>query len=88
MGIVKEAYHTGKANRYMRVAEVLTAGGALLASMTGRSRKRAVLAGAALFAGSALTRFGIFEAGIASAQDPKFTVVPQRERVEGRAGER
>ena len=33
-------------------------------------------------AGSACTRFGVFEAGQASARDPKYTVVPQRERVE------
>ena len=38
--------------------------------------------GAALMAGSACTRFGIFEAGQASARDPKYTVVPQRERVD------
>jgi hypothetical protein len=35
----------------------------------------------ALLAGSACTRFGIFEAGQASARDPKYTVVPQRERL-------
>jgi hypothetical protein len=28
-----------------------------------------------------MTRFGIFEAGLASARDPKYTVVPQRERL-------
>jgi hypothetical protein len=32
-------------------------------------------------AGSACTRFGVFEAGQASARDPKYTVVPQRERL-------
>ncbi len=40
-----------------------------------------MLAGAALVASSALTRFGIFEAGLASARDPKYTVRPQRERL-------
>jgi hypothetical protein len=30
---------------------------------------------------SAVTRFGVFEAGMASARDPKYTVGPQRERV-------
>jgi hypothetical protein len=39
-------------------------------------------AGLALAAGSALQRFGVFEAGVASAKDPKYTVVPQRERLE------
>ncbi|MFD4856104.1 hypothetical protein [Streptomyces atratus] len=35
-------------------------------------------AGLALLAGSACTRFGIFAAGIASAEDPVHTVGPQR----------
>jgi hypothetical protein len=43
-------------------------------------------AGATLFVGSALTRFGIFAAGVESARDPKYTVVPQRRRLEARAG--
>ena len=33
---------------------------------------------------SAVTRFGIFEGGVASAEDPKYVVVPQRGRLEGR----
>jgi hypothetical protein len=33
-------------------------------------------------AGSACTRFGVFEAGQESAKDPRYTVVPQRERVD------
>jgi len=41
--------------------------------------------GAALLAGSALQRFGVFEAGVESTRDPKYVVVPQRERLnEGR----
>jgi hypothetical protein len=32
-------------------------------------------------AGSACLRFGVFEAGQASTKDPKYTVVPQRERL-------
>jgi hypothetical protein len=35
-------------------------------------------------AGSACTRFGVFEAGMASAIDPKYTVEHQRERLERR----
>jgi len=41
--------------------------------------------GAALLAGSAGTRFAIFEAGQASARDPRYTVIPQRERADRRA---
>lgn len=33
-------------------------------------------------AGSALQRFGTFRAGVASAKDPKYVVVPQRERLD------
>jgi hypothetical protein len=32
-----------------------------------------------------MTRFGIFEAGLVSAKDPKYVVVPQRERMAARA---
>jgi formate-dependent nitrite reductase membrane component NrfD len=55
---------------------------------TGLSRRSGVaarIAGATLLAASALTRFGVFEAGRASARDPKYTVGPQRERAEARA---
>ncbi|WNB86903.1 hypothetical protein [Cellulomonas sp. ATA003] len=50
--------------------------------VAGRSRAVAVLSGVALLAGSVCTRFGVFEAGQESAKDPKYTVVPQRERLE------
>ncbi|MDQ1463192.1 MAG: hypothetical protein QOC73_133, partial [Actinomycetota bacterium] len=33
-------------------------------------------------AGSACTRFGIFQAGMDSADDPKYTLQPQRERLD------
>lgn len=85
MGIVGEAYHEGKAGTYMKVGKTLTVCGALLAVSSGKSRIRRTVAGAALFAGSACTRFGIFEAGMASAEDPRYTVVPQRQRLERRA---
>jgi hypothetical protein len=39
------------------------------------------LAGAAYLAAGVCTRFGVFEAGRASAADPKYVVVPQRERL-------
>jgi hypothetical protein len=41
-----------------------------------------VLGVLALLAGSACTRFGVFAAGIASAEDPKYTVVPQQRKGE------
>jgi formate-dependent nitrite reductase membrane component NrfD len=53
-----------------------------------RNRLGAIAAGAALLTGSALTRFGIFEAGMTSARDPKYTVEPQRARSERSAPSR
>jgi formate-dependent nitrite reductase membrane component NrfD len=81
-GVTKEAYETGPAKKFLRAAEVLTVGGSLLAAVSRRNRARAAVAGAALLVGSALTRFGIFHAGLISAEDPKYTVVPQRERLD------
>jgi hypothetical protein len=64
----------------LRVGEALTAGGLAGALLGRHSRAVSALSGAALLAASALTRFGIFEAGMASARDPKYTIVPQRQR--------
>jgi hypothetical protein len=82
MGLVGEAYEYGKAKRYKRTADVLVVGGTVMALTGRRSRVARALAGTALLAGSALSRFAIFEAGFVSARDPKYTVVPQRERLE------
>ncbi|MFB9838048.1 polysulfide reductase, partial [Actinoallomurus acaciae] len=62
------------------------AGAAGAALLGGRSRTAAVLGGAALLTASACTRFGVFAAGMRSAEDPKYTVVPQRRRLEADAG--
>ena len=83
-GVVSEPYHEGKAGTLLRVAKSCTAAGAALTVVAGRQRAGAVVAGALLAAGSLLTRFGVFEAGMASARDPKYTVVPQRERLAAR----
>jgi formate-dependent nitrite reductase membrane component NrfD len=86
MGATAEPYHNGTASRLLRAAEVLTVAGAAGAVLARRSRPGLALAGAALLAGSALTRFGVFEAGRVSARDPKYTVGPQRQRLAERDG--
>ncbi|GGX85501.1 polysulfide reductase [Streptomyces minutiscleroticus] len=79
------AYTTGRAHRLRRASEYLTLGGAVAAvTLARRSRPVAAAAGLALLAGSALQRFGVFEAGVASTRDPAYVVVPQRERLERR----
>jgi hypothetical protein len=83
-GIVDEPYHEGRPATLLRAAKGCAAAGAGLALLARRSRVAAVASGALLAAGSALTRFGVFEAGIASSKDPKYVVVPQRERLAAR----
>jgi hypothetical protein len=85
LGMLAEPYHEGVPGRLMKAAEGLTAAGVALSALGLRSRLARRLGGAALLAGSVTTRFGVFEAGLASARDPKYTVVPQRERLERRS---
>ena len=91
LGETAEPYQTGRSGKLMEAAEVLTAAGLAGAVLSGGlrpgrgQRLAAALSGAALVASSALTRLGIFEAGRASARDPKYTVRPQRERLRQRA---
>jgi hypothetical protein len=83
-GIVSEPYHEGRAGKLLRAAKACTAAGAGLTVLAGRTRLGAVASGTLLAAGSLLTRFGVFDAGMVSARDPKYTVIPQRERMAAR----
>jgi formate-dependent nitrite reductase membrane component NrfD len=79
-----EPYEAGTTGAILRIAEFLTAGALAGAVLGRRSRAVSALAGASLVTASAMTRFGIFEAGMASARDPKYTIVPQRRRSNSR----
>ncbi|HJP76266.1 MAG TPA: NrfD/PsrC family molybdoenzyme membrane anchor subunit [Pseudonocardiaceae bacterium] len=81
LGMIDEAYDTGKARDYRKAAEALSVLGALGAIAGRRHRIVAALSGAALLAASAATRWGVFHAGMISAKDPKYTITPQRERL-------
>lgn len=81
---VREPMETGHAGSMLRAAKALTVAGGVASLFAGRSRAVAVVAGAALAAGSALTRFGVVEAGMESARDPRYTVEPQKARLEER----
>jgi hypothetical protein len=84
-GMVAEPYREGRPGRLMSASRTLSAVAAGATLLLGRrSRTVSVLAGAACVTGSVLTRFGVFEAGLASAKDPKYVVVPQRERMAAR----
>ena len=84
LGMVAEPYEQGRPGMLMKTARAMTAAAAALSVVGGRSRAVSAVAGASYLTGSLLTRFGIFEAGQASARDPKYTVVPQRQRLEQR----
>ena len=90
MGVTAEPLHTGRPGKLLMTAKALTGLGAALAALGGvpavgqRRRGLSAAGGGCLLAGSVCTRFGLFGAGQQSAEDPRYTVVPQRERLEGR----
>ncbi|WP_052371530.1 NrfD/PsrC family molybdoenzyme membrane anchor subunit [Amycolatopsis taiwanensis] len=84
LGMVAEPYRAGRGGKYMRATEILSLAGLAGAVLGRRSGILRRLAGAALIAASACTRWGVFHAGKQSAKDPKYTVVPQRQRLRDR----
>ncbi len=87
LGLASEPYRTGRAGRLLKAAKVLTAAGAALSLAARRHRAAGVAAGAAYLASGLCTRFGVYAAGVESTKDPKYVVVPQRERLAQRAAE-
>lgn len=88
-GAVLEAVvgkRTGTPRRLMRATEIVTFAGPVVGGVSGRRSRPAAAGGAALPAGSACPRSGIFHAGGRSAKDPRHkdprhAVVPRRERL-------
>jgi Polysulphide reductase, NrfD len=85
LGMIAEPYSTGRGGRYVKAGKALALAGAAGALLGRGSRLASALSGATLITASAATRWGIFHAGMASASDPKYTVIPQRERLSARA---
>lgn len=81
---VVETLHHGTPGRLLRWSERLAVAGGAAALLGGRVRPVAAVAGLALLGASALTRFGIFEAGIESAKDPRYVMEPQKRRLAAR----
>jgi hypothetical protein len=81
LGLEGEPYRSGRAGLLLRAGGALTTAGLVGAVLGRQSRVVSALSGAALVAASAMTRFGVFAAGIASTKDPRYTVVPQRDRL-------
>ncbi|HSZ43301.1 MAG TPA: NrfD/PsrC family molybdoenzyme membrane anchor subunit [Trebonia sp.] len=82
--VAAEPLHEGRPGTLLRVSEALVVAGGIGVVLGGRRRGVAAAAGVALLAASALTRFGVFEAGIRSAKDPRYTIEPQKRRLAAR----
>jgi DMSO reductase anchor subunit len=86
LGPLGEPYHqAGAPAKYSKAARALSLAGAA-SILAGGGRRAPTLAGAtAVLAGALAERWSIFKAGFASARDPKYTVAPQRRRLEKQA---
>jgi hypothetical protein len=83
LGEIGEPYREGRGARFGRASKALNLTGAGLLA-TGRGRRGRTAAGAAMVLGGAICqRWSVYSAGFPSARDPKYTVGPQRARVEG-----
>ena len=78
--LVGEPYRQGAAGRLTRLAKGCNAAGGALVALVGRRRAGSAVGGGLLLAGSLFERLAVYQAGTQSAADPKYTVVPQRER--------
>jgi hypothetical protein len=85
LGFVGEVYEQGRAGRFARISKVCTAAGAVVLAKAGKRNRAAAIGGGALvLAGELAMRWSVFRAGFQSARDPRYTVIPQRERLESR----
>lgn len=82
--VAAEPLHEGRPGMLLRLSEALAVAGGTGVLLGGRRRGVAAAAGLSLVAASALTRFGVFEAGIHSAKDPRYTIEPQKRRLAAR----
>ena len=93
--LLSEPYREGPAGQLARASRGLNILGAGLLVAAGSpspsraTRRAAAVAGGAMVLGAAAcTRMAVFKAGLESARDPKYTVVPQRRRLEQGRGHR
>lgn len=79
LGPTARALQSQPAHMRLQAAKALTVGGVAMAALAGRRRRSAaIVAGVALAAASALTRFGLFAAGMESAENPGYVVESQK----------
>lgn len=82
LGFVGEVYKKGEAGKFAKLSKACTVAGAGLIALQGKRSRSAAIAGSALvLAGEVALRWSVFKAGFQSARDPRYTVLPQRERL-------
>ncbi|MFI7744288.1 NrfD/PsrC family molybdoenzyme membrane anchor subunit [Kocuria rhizosphaericola] len=82
--VAAEPLHHGQPGVMLAWSERLAVAGGLGTLLGGRHRAVAAVSGLALLASSALTRFAVLEAGMHSAEDPRYTIEPQKARLAAR----
>jgi formate-dependent nitrite reductase membrane component NrfD len=81
LGFVGEVYKKEAAGKLARISKLCAAAGVGLLATRGRRNRGALIAGSALvLAGELALRWSVFRAGFQSARDPRYTVIPQKER--------
>jgi formate-dependent nitrite reductase membrane component NrfD len=86
LGFVGEVYEQDAAGKLARASKVLSAAGAAVLATRGRHSRGAAVAGSALvLAGELALRWSVFRAGFQSARDPRYTIKPQKERLQHRS---
>ncbi len=89
LGFVGEVYRKGEAGRFARISAACSIAGAALIATRGKRSYAAASAGSGLvLAGGLALRWSVFKAGFQSARDPRYTVIPQKERLARDAADR
>ena len=85
LGFIGEVYKKEPAGTLARVSKACTVAGAGLLALRGKHSRAALVGGSALLlAGGLALRWSVFRAGFQSAKDPRYTVIPQRERLDAK----
>ena len=82
--VAAEPLHQGRPGAMLTWSRRLAALGGVGALLGGRNRVVAAVSGLVLLTASALTRFGVLYAGLHSVEDPRYTIEPQKRRLQER----
>lgn len=82
LGALGDPYELDDAGRFARTAKWATLAGALATLLGGRHRLLHTLGALLTLGGTLAQRWAVYRAGFISARDPKYTVGPQRARVD------